>query len=161
MRKEALSKAQKEAGHLAPISDDAMHLGQRAEQSKIRLMAGGFLDGRAVAAFDCLGWKYKIPVQVAVAQRCFELLSTKSHLVDDLELLAANCPETEHNFDILHPFYVENLRRYEVSGKRLPTISTRDVIETKDLSAAQKLTKIYDVYKKMILWDVLLDHYRT
>ena len=144
-----------------PNSDDEMYLGQREQQNKIRLMAGGFLDGRAIAAFNYLGWKCKVSVQDAVAQRCFELLSTKSHLVDDLELLAANCPDTEHNFNFLHQLYAESLRRYEDSGKKPPTISTRDVKENRDLSDVQKLIKIYDVYKKMILWDVLLYRYRS
>lgn len=129
-------------------------------EEKVRIVAGGFIEGPLMATFECLAQRTDIPLKAALSERCWELLTTHSDLLDDLKLLVKYLPESEHNFPYVYEFYSKALAKYEEAGGQRPTISSRGDAPDVHWTYPLQMTKIYEIYKKIILWDVLLGLYR-
>jgi len=131
------------------------------EQLKLRIMSGGFVDGRLLAAFDRLSATTKITRQQAIKKRCWELIASHTCLIHDLRLLTDALPDSEHNFPFLLEFYSNAFEKFQQAGGELPASREAHQEESGDLNFSQKLIKTYMCYKRIILWDVLLNLNRT
>ena len=151
-----MAKAQEEEGFQleAPLVD--LSSKERQQEEKIRVMAGGFVDGRAIVAFRVLGSKTGISLNTTISGRCCEILSSQNHVLQDLKLLADHAPDSTHNFPFLLRFYTKALSQYEKAKGQLPSSPASASPPAAPLTFPQALVKTYTVYKKLLLWDILL-----
>ncbi|GMH33156.1 hypothetical protein BSKO_00990 [Bryopsis sp. KO-2023] len=123
----------------------------KEEAKKISLMAGGFVDGRLLAAFGKLGEKTEVSPRSGVAERCWEMLDASRPLLQDLEDLVAD----GEDFEGYLQFYTSAIERYGEALGRVPgNESIQDAMQP--LSTPRRNVFMFRAYKKVILWDVLL-----
>lgn len=123
------------------------------QQAKMKIMSGGFVDERLTLAFDRLQDLSSFTPDAAITDRCWELLCHKTDILEDLSWLVKHMGDDQHPFSRLRAFYTDAIGRYKETGGKLPVTSAHQKFRP---SFGKKLIKTYTMYKKLILWDVLL-----
>ncbi|CAD7696604.1 unnamed protein product [Ostreobium quekettii] len=137
------------------------------EAGKIRVVAGSFVDGRLLEAFQVLGEGRGLGPVTAVQERCWDMLAEMASLEQDLSTLSQR--ESEHNFQYLAEFYTSAIGKYVEAGGTHPNLQKSrgqkpsesvegkpESTAAKPLTPASQAAITFRAYKKIILWDVIL-----